>query len=121
MPRRVLAVEQDAAAVGASSPAMTRSSVVLPEPEGPSRAISSPGRVSSETPSSAGVAAAKRLETFSRLGCAMAAVRSRRRVGRRTRVGRAPFERTAFSTSVTRASSASSEATAKAPTKSYSL
>src|SRR5690242_12478852 len=36
-----------------SSPAMMRSSVVLPEPEGPSSARSSPGRTSSVTPSSA--------------------------------------------------------------------
>src|SRR5690606_8338520 len=40
--------------VGCSSPAMRRSSVVLPEPEGPSRAISSPERISSETSWSAG-------------------------------------------------------------------
>ena len=40
--------------VGCSSPAISRSSVVLPEPEGPSSAISSPERMSSETSCSAG-------------------------------------------------------------------
>src|SRR4051812_48332019 len=39
---------------GLSSPAMTRSSVVLPEPDGPSRARNSPGSARSETPFSAG-------------------------------------------------------------------
>jgi len=39
---------------GISSPAMARSSVVLPEPEGPSRARNSPGSARSETPFSAG-------------------------------------------------------------------
>ncbi len=39
---------------GNSSPAMVRSRVVLPEPEGPSRARSSPGRMSRLTPLSAG-------------------------------------------------------------------
>src|SRR5690606_29005935 len=38
-----------APAVGLSSPAMRRSSVVLPEPDGPSSAISSPDLMSSET------------------------------------------------------------------------
>src|SRR5215469_7082675 len=41
-------------ASGVSSPAITRSSVVLPEPEGPSSARNSPGRASIETPFSAG-------------------------------------------------------------------
>ena len=41
-----------------------RSSVVLPEPDGPSSATSSPARMSSETPCSAGVAP-KVLATFS--------------------------------------------------------
>ena len=40
--------------VGRSSPAIRRSSVVLPEPEGPSSAISSPDLMSSETSCSAG-------------------------------------------------------------------
>src|SRR5690606_14078716 len=38
--------------VGKSSPAMRRKSVVLPEPEGPSRAISSPSRISRSSPRS---------------------------------------------------------------------
>ena len=40
--------------VGHSRPAMMRSSVVLPEPDGPSSASSSPAPTSSETPCSAG-------------------------------------------------------------------
>jgi hypothetical protein len=40
--------------VGLSSPATSLSSVVLPEPEGPRSAISSPDRMSRETSSSAG-------------------------------------------------------------------
>src|SRR4051812_33355195 len=43
-----------APSVGRSSPAIKRSSVVLPEPDGPSSAISSPERMSSETSWSAG-------------------------------------------------------------------
>ena len=39
---------------GVSKPAMRRSSVVLPEPEGPRSAISSPERISSDTSFSAG-------------------------------------------------------------------
>ena len=38
---------------GTSSPAMTRSSVDLPEPDGPSSAVSDPDGISSETSSSA--------------------------------------------------------------------
>lgn len=38
---------------GVSKPAMMRSSVVLPQPDGPSRAKNSPCPISSETPSSA--------------------------------------------------------------------
>src|SRR5262249_39991778 len=41
-------------AVGISRPAISLSKVVLPEPEGPSSARSSPERISSETPCSAG-------------------------------------------------------------------
>ena len=41
-PRDVLAVEQDAAAVGCSNPAIIRSVVVLPQPEGPSSEKNSP-------------------------------------------------------------------------------
>src|SRR4051812_27643038 len=41
-------------ASGFSSPARIRSSVVLPEPDGPSRARNSPSATSSETPLSAG-------------------------------------------------------------------
>src|SRR5450432_673329 len=41
---------------GISRPAITRSSVVLPEPDGPSRATSSPRRIRRSTPSSAGCA-----------------------------------------------------------------
>src|SRR3954467_1095698 len=40
---------------GISSPAITRSSVVLPEPDGPRSARSSPARTSSDTPRSAAV------------------------------------------------------------------
>src|ERR1700741_2797782 len=43
-----------APSVGFSRPAIRRSSVVLPEPEGPSSAISSPERISSDTSWSAG-------------------------------------------------------------------
>src|SRR5262245_39650437 len=38
---------------GSSSPAMVRNSVVLPEPDGPRRATSSPGATVSDTSSSA--------------------------------------------------------------------
>ena len=48
-------------ASGASSPAMARSNVVLPEPEGPSRARNSPGSARRETPFRAG----KRPKRFS--------------------------------------------------------
>ena len=41
-------------ASGNSRPAITRSNVVLPEPEGPSSAMSSPGRTSRLTAFSAG-------------------------------------------------------------------
>ncbi len=40
-------------AVGSSKPAMQRSSVVLPQPDGPSSEKNSPSRISAETPSSA--------------------------------------------------------------------
>ena len=36
-----------------TKPAMTRRSVVLPQPEGPSRATTSPGSMASDTPSTA--------------------------------------------------------------------
>ena len=52
--RGVLVAEEDGAAVGRSSPAIRRSSVVLPEPDGPRSAISSPDLMSSETSCSAG-------------------------------------------------------------------
>ena len=42
--QRVLSVEMDLTFIGHSRPAMMRSSVVLPEPEGPSNATSSPSR-----------------------------------------------------------------------------
>ncbi len=45
-----------------------RSSVVLPEPDGPSSATSSPALMSSDTPCSAGVAP-KVLTTFSTFTC----------------------------------------------------
>ena len=49
----VLAGDDDAPASGASRPAITRSSVDLPEPLGPSSAVSEPSCTSSETSSSA--------------------------------------------------------------------
>ena len=52
--RRVDVAKIHGAAVGVFNPAMTRSSVVLPEPEGPSSATSSPGAMSSETSRKAG-------------------------------------------------------------------
>ena len=42
--------------VGRSMPAATRSSVVLPQPEGPSRHTTSAGAMSSEKPANAAVA-----------------------------------------------------------------
>ena len=49
---RVLA-EKDAALVESAKPATMRSSVVLPQPEGPSSVKNSPSRISSETSSTA--------------------------------------------------------------------
>ena len=49
-------------ASGVSKPAITRSSVVLPQPDGPSSAKNSPSLISSETPSTA-VTRAERLVT----------------------------------------------------------
>jgi hypothetical protein len=56
--QRILAAE------GRSSPARMRRSVVLPEPEGPRSATSSPDSISRETPWSAGVSP-KAFSTFS--------------------------------------------------------
>ena len=46
----VAAVDEDAAGVGASSPAIMRSVVVLPQPDGPSSVVSVPARTSKLTP-----------------------------------------------------------------------
>ena len=46
-------VEHDAPAVGSSKPAIMRSIVVLPEPDGPSSEKNSPAPMSSETSSTA--------------------------------------------------------------------
>ena len=61
-PGGVLAGDQHPAGVGRSSPAITRSSVDLPPPLGPSRAVSEPSGTSSDTSSSA-TKSPKRLET----------------------------------------------------------
>src|SRR5690606_32680664 len=50
---------------GVRRPATTLSSVVLPEPEGPSSAMSSPGSASSDTPRSAAAASKARLTSSS--------------------------------------------------------
>ena len=49
--------------VGSSKPAIMRSSVVLPQPEGPSKAKNSPSRMSTDTSSTATTFGAKRLLT----------------------------------------------------------
>ncbi len=51
--------------LGCSSPATMRSSVVLPEPDGPSSATSSLGLTSSDTSESAGAPLPKLLPTWS--------------------------------------------------------
>ena len=63
MPRRwtgtsldLLAVEADGPSSGMTNPAMARSNVVLPEPEGPSRPKNSPSAKVMVTPSSAATA-----------------------------------------------------------------
>ena len=54
--RDVLAVDQDDPASAVSKPATMRSAVVLPQPDGPSSATSSPGAISMDSPSRARVA-----------------------------------------------------------------
>ena len=92
---------------------MIRSSVVLPEPEGPSRANQLARHDRRLTSSSAGTA--ERLGDVADFNahCPRRALRWH---------GRCAFHSTiVLATSVTRASSASSEATAKAAAKLYSL
>src|SRR5436305_13939529 len=50
--------------VGAASPAIKRSAVLLPQPEGPSRARSSPGPTIRSSPASASMPPANRLVTW---------------------------------------------------------
>ena len=112
--RGVLVAEEDGARrSGVSSPAISRSSVVLPEPDGPSSAISSPERMSSETSCSAG----KRSNSLRTLSTRTSIPKSFRAVSGRGLPRdrrRSAIRATVFSTSVTSASTASSEATAKA-------
>ena len=49
-----------------SKPATMRSAVVLPQPDGPSSATSSPGAMSMDSPSSARVAPKERVRSWSR-------------------------------------------------------
>ena len=100
-------------AVGISSPAISRSNVVLPEPDGPSSARSSPERISSDTPCSAGNA-------VERLDDVCDAKTPSAPQGWRLRAASSAPKRhsnSVFMTSVTSASMASSEATAKAAAK----
>ena len=62
--REVFSVEHDAPASGGWSPAMTRSSVVLPEPLGPSTVTISPLDTSSDAPSTT-ASPSNRTVTFS--------------------------------------------------------
>ena len=94
-----------------SSPAMMRSSVVLPEPDGPSSVVTPPEGASKLASNTAGVPfRVKRLVSLS----TMTFTASPHDCSCRCSTS-------FFTTRVTIASSVSSEATAKAPTKSYSL
>src|SRR5262245_11299625 len=53
-------------AVGSASPAISRNAVLLPHPEGPSRASNSPGATARSIPASASVPLANRLATWRR-------------------------------------------------------
>ena len=59
--RHIGAVDDDAARSGVSNPAISRSSVVLPQPDGPSSAKNSPRSIDSDTRSTAGAAVPNRL------------------------------------------------------------
>ena len=105
---------------GCSSPAMIRSSVVLPEPTGPSSATSSPsGIVEADVAQRRGTRRSVLLMFWTvdahRLPLPVSA---QRLAGA---AAASAIRRTLFAASVTSASSASSEATANAATKLYSL
>ncbi len=78
-------------ASGRSSPAMMRSSVVLPEPEGPSSASNSPARMSS-VKSRSTAAVSKVFETDSTLIAVALPIGLVTSCARRDVVGVAPFE-----------------------------
>ena len=113
---------------GVSSPAMMRSSVVLPEPDGPSRATSSPaGTVEADVLQ--GGEAAELLADIFDLDAHIVTFRWHQDRGSSLAVRpssiasccRTFHSTTVLTTRVTRASRASSEATAKAAAKLYSL
>src|SRR5262245_497030 len=80
-------------AVGNSSPATTRRSVVLPEPDGPSSASNSPGRTSRSRSMMAGVAPKLLLSRSARIASAASGVVSRSvESGDGEVVSAAPFE-----------------------------